>query len=46
MQRALDAYGRLDVAFANAGFGGPRGFGRATPEQWKAMVLTNVYGAA
>jgi len=46
VQRALDAYGRVDVAFANAGFGGARGFTAGTPEEWKAMVLTNVYGAA
>ena len=46
VKRALDAYGRLDVAFANAGFGGARGFTSATPEEWKEMVLTNVYGAA
>ena len=44
--RALEAYGRLDVAFANAGFGAARGFGASTPEHWKSMVLTNVYGAA
>ena len=44
--RALEAYGRIDVAFANAGFGGARGFKTATPEEWKSMVLTNVYGAA
>jgi len=44
--RALDAYGRVDVAFANAGFGGPRGFDKGDVEEWKAMVLTNVYGAA
>jgi len=43
---ALDAYGRIDVAFANAGFGGPRGFLEGDPEQWRAMVLTNVLGAA
>jgi NADP-dependent 3-hydroxy acid dehydrogenase YdfG len=43
---ALDAYGRLDVAFANAGFGATRGFLEESPEHWKAMVLTNVYGAA
>jgi NADP-dependent 3-hydroxy acid dehydrogenase YdfG len=43
---ALDAYGRIDVAFANAGFGGARGFTAGTPEEWKDMVLTNVYGAA
>ena len=46
VKRALHEYGRIDVAFANAGFGGPRGFGEGDPEQWKAMVLTNVYGAA
>jgi NADP-dependent 3-hydroxy acid dehydrogenase YdfG len=43
---ALDAFGRLDVVFANAGFGAPRGFLESTPEHWRAMVLTNVYGAA
>ena len=42
----LEHYGRLDVAFANAGFGAPRGFTRSTVELWRAMVLTNVYGAA
>jgi NADP-dependent 3-hydroxy acid dehydrogenase YdfG len=46
VQRALDAYGRVDVAFANAGFGAPRGFDQGDVEHWKAMVLTNVYGAA
>jgi NADP-dependent 3-hydroxy acid dehydrogenase YdfG len=46
VKRTLDEYGRLDVAFANAGFGGPRGFGSGDVEQWKSMVLTNVYGAA
>ena len=46
VRRALDTFGRIDVAFANAGFGGPRGFKEGTPEEWKAMVLTNVYGAA
>jgi NADP-dependent 3-hydroxy acid dehydrogenase YdfG len=43
---ALDAYGQLDVAFANAGFGATRGFLEESPEHWRAMVLTNVYGAA
>jgi NADP-dependent 3-hydroxy acid dehydrogenase YdfG len=46
VRRALDAFGRLDVVFANAGFGAPRGFQASTPEHWKAMVLTNVYGVA
>jgi NADP-dependent 3-hydroxy acid dehydrogenase YdfG len=43
---ALEHFGRVDVAFANAGFGARRGFLEETPEHWKAMVLTNVYGAA
>jgi len=46
VQTALDAYGRLDVAFANAGFGAPRGFQASDVDHWKEMVLTNVYGAA
>ena len=40
------AFGRLDVVFANAGFGAARGFLEETPEYWRSMVLTNVYGAA
>jgi NADP-dependent 3-hydroxy acid dehydrogenase YdfG len=43
---ALAAFDRLDVAFANAGFGAKRGFLESTPEFWREMVLTNVYGAA
>jgi NADP-dependent 3-hydroxy acid dehydrogenase YdfG len=43
---ALERFGRLDVAFANAGFGAARGFLAESPEHWRAMVLTNVYGAA
>jgi NADP-dependent 3-hydroxy acid dehydrogenase YdfG len=46
VRAALDDFGRLDVVMANAGFGAKRGFTEETPEQWKAMVLTNVYGAA
>jgi NADP-dependent 3-hydroxy acid dehydrogenase YdfG len=37
------------VVFANAGFGGARSYSpeKADPvEDWKAMILTNVYGAA
>jgi NADP-dependent 3-hydroxy acid dehydrogenase YdfG len=44
--RALEHFGRLDVAFANAGFGAARGFLADTPEHWREMVLTNVLGAA
>ncbi len=42
----LDAFGRIDVSWANAGFGAPRGFLESTVEHWRDMVLTNVYGAA
>jgi len=43
---AVKAFGRVDVAFANAGFGAKRGFSEDTPEHWREMVLTNVLGAA
>ena len=39
-------FGRIDVVFANAGFGAERGFLDETPEHWRDMVLTNVLGAA
>ncbi|CAI7975074.1 SDR family oxidoreductase [Frankia sp. Hr75.2] len=43
-----DAFGRLDAVFANAGVFTPTSFLHATgsPEQWREMVLTNVYGTA
>jgi NADP-dependent 3-hydroxy acid dehydrogenase YdfG len=44
---ALERFGRIDAVFANAGFGARRGFESGeSPEHWRAMVLTNVYGAA
>jgi NADP-dependent 3-hydroxy acid dehydrogenase YdfG len=43
---ALERFGRIDAVFANAGFGARRGFLEEDPAHWKAMVLTNVYGAA
>jgi len=43
---ALAHFGRLDVVFANAGFGAARGFLKESPEHWREMVLTNVLGAA
>jgi NADP-dependent 3-hydroxy acid dehydrogenase YdfG len=46
VQAALDAFGRIDVAFSNAGFGAARGFLEETPEHWRDMVLTNVLGCA
>jgi NADP-dependent 3-hydroxy acid dehydrogenase YdfG len=45
-QTALERFGSLDVVFANAGFGAARGFLNESPEHWRSMVLTNVYGAA
>ena len=46
VQAAHDAFGRVDVVFANAGFGAARGFLEESPEQWRDMVLTNVLGCA
>jgi NADP-dependent 3-hydroxy acid dehydrogenase YdfG len=46
VQATLERFGRIDGAFANAGFGAKRGFLEESPEQWRAMVLTNVLGAA
>jgi NADP-dependent 3-hydroxy acid dehydrogenase YdfG len=46
VETAISHFDRIDVAFANAGFGATRGFLEETPELWKSMVLTNVYGAA
>ncbi len=43
---ALDRFGRIDVVFANAGFGATRGFLEESVEHWRSMVLTNVYGVA
>ena len=43
---ALDAFGRVDVVWANAGFGAARGWLEETPAHWHDMVLTNVLGAA
>jgi NADP-dependent 3-hydroxy acid dehydrogenase YdfG len=44
--RAVEAFGGIDVVVANAGFGAKRGFQAESPEHWREMVLTNVYGAA
>ncbi|MCK2236279.1 MULTISPECIES: SDR family oxidoreductase [unclassified Crossiella] len=47
--RTVHRFGRLDVVFANAGYSVSTSFrteAGAPPEQWRDMVLTNVYGAA
>src|SRR5579859_2098460 len=48
VERTLDAWGRLDVVFANAGVAAGAGFvhGDATPDEWHTMVLTNIFGVA
>jgi NADP-dependent 3-hydroxy acid dehydrogenase YdfG len=43
---AVDRFGRIDAAFANAGFGAARGFLKEDPDQWRSMILTNVLGVA
>jgi NADP-dependent 3-hydroxy acid dehydrogenase YdfG len=43
---AIERFGRIDVVFANAGFGAKRGFLEESVEHWRAMVLTNVLGPA
>ncbi len=39
-------HGGLDVAVANAGFTAPGDLADGDPDQWRAMVLTNVLGPA
>jgi NADP-dependent 3-hydroxy acid dehydrogenase YdfG len=45
VERLVERAGpRIDVVFANAGVGFPRGFTEGDPEEAKQVVLTNVYG--
>jgi NADP-dependent 3-hydroxy acid dehydrogenase YdfG len=46
VELARSRFGRLDVVFANAGFGGGGTIAYGEPEVWREMLLTNVYGAA
>jgi len=46
VKAALDAFGKVDAVFANAGVGVMPGFQAESPEAWRDMILTNVYGAA
>jgi NADP-dependent 3-hydroxy acid dehydrogenase YdfG len=45
VEQTLKAFGRIDAAFANAGIGS-KGFGteQGDPENWRDMILTNLYG--
>jgi NADP-dependent 3-hydroxy acid dehydrogenase YdfG len=47
-KHAIDTFGQIDIVFANAGFAaGSRSYlDGDTPDEWKDMVLTNVYGMA
>lgn len=45
VQETLKKFGRIDAVFANAGRGGsPGGFSGANHEDWRDMILTNIYG--
>ncbi len=44
-ETVLNAFGRIDAVFANAGTGGSRGgFSGADVDAWRQMILTNIYG--
>jgi NADP-dependent 3-hydroxy acid dehydrogenase YdfG len=42
----IEHFGRVDVVFANAGFGASRGFLNESVDHWRSMILTNVLGVA
>ena len=44
--QVVDAWGRLDVCVANAGFAVGGRFERVTAEQWRRQLEVNVVGAA
>ncbi len=46
VKASLDKFGALDAFVANAGFGAKRGFLEESVDHWKAMIDTNVFGAA
>lgn len=41
---ALERFGRIDAAFANAGYGLYRGVAEMSDEQWREIFETNFYG--
>jgi NADP-dependent 3-hydroxy acid dehydrogenase YdfG len=44
-EATLRAFGRIDVAFANAGIGASRpGTENGDPQNWRDMILTNILG--
>lgn len=47
VETTLATFGRIDVAFANAGIGSTAaGVEGGDPENWHEMILTNLYGLA
>lgn len=47
VETTLEAFGRIDIAFANAGLGSTApGIEGGDPENWREMILTNIYGCA
>lgn len=47
VSQALSAFGRIDIAFANAGVGSKAaGIEHGDPENWREMIMTNIYGCA
>ena len=45
VDKTLNAFGRINVVFANAGVGATQaGTENGDPENWKEMILTNFYG--
>ena len=47
VDQVIAHFGQLDAVLANAGRGGTAGgFSGADPEQWKDMIMTNIWGAA
>src|ERR1700692_792085 len=44
VQAAVEAFGRLDVAVNNAGYGDIAPFEQLSPERFKALIDTNFYG--
>ncbi len=45
VEQTLKAFGRIDVAFANAGVGATAsGTMKGDPDNWRDMIMTNLYG--
>ncbi|RXK85116.1 SDR family oxidoreductase [Chlorobaculum sp. 24CR] len=48
VRQAIERFGRLDAVFANAAFSKGSSFidGEHKPDEWRDMVMTNLFGAA